>query len=533
MPDPTTSTSAAAPRAPRDAWIAVAVAVVAAILTYALSVQNGFAYDDEPMLRENRLIHALGDLPDALARPYWLQYGTLYRPLTTLAFGIDWAIGGGAPWIYHAFNIGWHALCAALIVRLALRWLPPVAAGVAGLAFAVHPVHVEAVSNSVGRAELMCGAALLGVAILATRTGARPRDQWLLVMLCSFAALGSKETGVVAPAIAMAGAWVATRDARSAMRLGGAALAGVVPLLVARTIVLGALGGDQPHVAFQVVSWGHGLVFALSMLPRAIGIMLVPQQPVYEYSPTTAQLAHPDLALVATGIAIVLAALAVVVALVRRPAWVTFALVFTIVTLTPVANLFFRTGVVLAERTMYAPSMGLVLVLATGFAALLARRRLIAIVVAATWCATSAALTWRDVRVWDSTESVVEAFTTRNPDSYAGWMFLGNTGVLTGDRPRALAAYRRGLALFDGDHRLVHAGAIQMILAGDTAEATRWLELALAKWPASRRSRTVLIRMRVAQRDRTAALRLLDDGLKLEPDQRGWSQLRDSLRAAP
>ena len=120
--------SATSRRATRDAWIAVAVAVVAAILTYALSVQNGFAYDDEPMLRENRLIHALGDLPDALARPYWLQYGTLYRPLTTLAFGIDWAIGGGAPWIYHAFNIGWHALCAALIVRLALRWLPPVAA---------------------------------------------------------------------------------------------------------------------------------------------------------------------------------------------------------------------------------------------------------------------------------------------------------------------------------------------------------------------------------------------------------------------
>jgi hypothetical protein len=532
MADSAASMTPESLRGRRDVWIAVAVAVVAAIATYALSVQNGFAYDDEPMLRENRLIHSLADLPDALARPYWLQYGTLYRPLTTLAFGIDWAIGGGAPWVYHALNTCWHALCAALVVRLALRWLTPTAAALAGLAFAVHPVHVEAVSNSVGRAELMCGAALLAVAILSTRAAARPRDQWLLVMLCSFAALGSKETGVVAPAIAMAGAWMATRDPRAALRLGGAALAGVAPLLAARVIVLGSLGGDQPHVAFQVVSWGHGLVFALSMLPRAVGIMVVPQRPVYEYSPTTAQLDHPDVALVVAGVAIVLIAAAVIVAHVRRPSWLAFALGFTVVTLAPVANVFFRTGVVLAERTMYSPSVGIVLALATGFAALFARRRLIAIAVAAAWCATSAALAWHDVRVWDTTDSVVEAFTARNPESYAGWMFLGNTGVIEGDRPKALAAYRRGLALFDGDHRLVHAGAVQMILAGDTVEATKWLELALAKWPASRRSRTVLIRIRVAQHDGRGALKLIDDGLKIEPDQRGWSQLRDSLRAA-
>ena len=428
---------------PRDSTAersAIVLAAVVALATYALAVQLGFAYDDEPMLVQNRLIHSLAELPAALTRPYWLQYGTLYRPLTTLSFGLDWAIGGGAAWPFHLGNVLWHAAVSALLVMLALRWLPPMAAALAGVAFAVHPVHVEAVSNAVGRAELMCAAALIGVALVASRPGATLRDQWLSTCLLGFAALGTKEIGVAAPVVAAAACWVASRDRSRALSLALAAAAGVFPLLVARVLILGTFGGDQPHMAFQATSWPGGLLLALGTLPRTIGLMLVPQLPRYEYSPTLEQIQHPDVALVVLGIVLVVAGIAAVVTLVRRPSWPAFALLFTAATLLPVSNLILRAGIVLAERTLYAPSVGVVLLLASGLAVVPVGRVAGRFALAATGVllGVAAAMTARDVPVWDRTATVVHAFTTRNPDSYAGWMFQGNVYLLRHQRDSAI-----------------------------------------------------------------------------------------------
>ena len=518
----------------RQAAIAMSVAALAAIVTYAFAIQLGFAYDDEPMLVQNRLIHSLAELPGALSKPYWLQYGTLYRPLTTLSFGLDWAVGGGAAWPFHLGNVLWHALASVLLVALALRWLPPLAAGLAGVAFAVHPVHVEAVSNAVGRAELLCGAAVLGVALVASRPGMRGRDQWIATALLAFAALGAKEGGVVAPVVAAAAAWVATRDRSRALSLGVAALCGTLPLLAARIVILGTLGGDQPHMAFQATSWGGGFVLALSMLPRAVALMFAPQVPHYEYSPTLAQIEHPDAVLAGLGVVLIAAGVAAVFALVRRPSWPAFALTLTAAALLPVSNLVFRAGIVLAERTLYLPSMGIVLLLASAFALVpdSGALRRAALAGAGLLIGVAAAISARDVPLWDRTSTIVRAFVARNPESYAGWMFQGNVYALRGQRDSAIVAYERGLALFDRDHRLVHAAATQELLAGDTTRAIFWLEHALSKWPASRRSRTVLVQLRVARHEGPKALQLLETGLTYEPDQHGWARLRDSLRAA-
>ena len=513
---------------------AIAIAAVVALVTYAFAVQLGFAYDDEPMLVQNRLIHTLAELPAALSKPYWLQYGTLYRPLTTLSFGIDWAIGGGAAWPFHLGNVVFHALTSALVVMLALRWLPPLAACIAGVFFAVHPVHVEAVSNAVGRAELMCGAAILALALVASRTTGTARDQWLACALLSACALGAKETGVTAPIVAAMAAWVATRDRARAISLGGAALAGIAPLLVARVLILGTLGGDQPHMAFQATTYGGGVLLALSTLPRTLGLMLVPQLPHYEYSPTLAQLIQPDWLLVGVGVALVVAGIGALVALIRRPSWPAFALVLTAATLLPVSNLVFRAGIVLAERTLYTPSIGIVLLLASAFALVPAAglAHKLALTASGVLLGVSAAISARDVPVWDRTATAVHAFVTRSPDSYLGWMYQGNVYVLRSQRDSAIVAYERGLSLFDRDHRLVHAAATQELLAGDTARAERWLEHALARWPASRRSRTVLVRIKVGEGKGDEARKLLEDGLALEPDQHGWARLLDSLQTA-
>src|SRR5439155_484343 len=82
------------------------------------------------------------------------------------------------------------------VAALARRWMDTAGGLVAGLLFAVHPVHVEAVANVVGRAELM--AAVFVVLAVYAALG-RAHAGWSAVAL-AFGLL-SKENAAVAPAL--------------------------------------------------------------------------------------------------------------------------------------------------------------------------------------------------------------------------------------------------------------------------------------------------------------------------------------------
>lgn len=152
---------------PGPGWV-VWVPAIVALLCYLPALRNGFALDDVVIIADNAAIHRLSTLVAALGRPYWYNVGHLYRPLTTLSFGLEWTAGRGSPLLFHAVNVAWQAGISALVARLALQWWPATAALAAGLWFAIHPVHAEAVANIVGRSELVCAAALLALALLGT-----------------------------------------------------------------------------------------------------------------------------------------------------------------------------------------------------------------------------------------------------------------------------------------------------------------------------------------------------------------------------
>src|SRR5438046_4831679 len=116
----------------------------------------------------------------------------MYRPLALASYAFDWQLGGAA-WWFHAVNVAWHAGASVAVAWLARRWSGDLAALAAGLVFAVHPVHVEAVANIVGRAELM--AALFAILPVYAAL-AHDRLWWSAAALA--AGLLSKENAVVA-----------------------------------------------------------------------------------------------------------------------------------------------------------------------------------------------------------------------------------------------------------------------------------------------------------------------------------------------
>src|SRR5256884_3773470 len=127
------------------------------VVVYLGALWNQFALDDVPIIVVNPLVAHPSGLWRAFAAPYWAPElgGHMYRPLVIAGFALD-ALVDGTVW-FHAVNLLWHAGAAVAVAALARRWMDTPGGMVAGLLFAVHPVHVEAVANVVGRAELMAG----------------------------------------------------------------------------------------------------------------------------------------------------------------------------------------------------------------------------------------------------------------------------------------------------------------------------------------------------------------------------------------
>ncbi len=154
------SHQSAPPRGPGSTpWTDLALVGAAAFLVYLTALPNGFALDDVPIIVDNPTVHHLADQARIWLTPYWpgavgLDAG-LYRPLAILAFAVQWAVGEGQPWVFHAVGIGLHATCSILVLVLLRLFVGRLPALFGAAVFAVHPLHVEAVANGVGQAEVL------------------------------------------------------------------------------------------------------------------------------------------------------------------------------------------------------------------------------------------------------------------------------------------------------------------------------------------------------------------------------------------
>ena len=188
------------PRADTDWRPAIASALLAAAL-FAVTLGGTFIYDD---------LYIIGIDKRIRDPSLWYQFWTrdyfnggadnLYRPLVSMSYAIQWQLHGDRPLPFHLVNVLLHALASAGVAELARRLAGTTVAFVAGLLFAAHPVHVEAVANVVGRAELACGAAVAWALVLFARrpfTTGRAVGIWCLLVV----AMLSKEQGLLLPAM--------------------------------------------------------------------------------------------------------------------------------------------------------------------------------------------------------------------------------------------------------------------------------------------------------------------------------------------
>ena len=388
---------------PRPAWnfygVLCLVASVA-IGCYLPVLDNGFVYDDVVTVVRNQDLRPETHWKDVFYHDYWghditaVDSHKSYRPLTTLSLRANYHMHGLQPRGYHAVNVVLHAANSALVAAMSHAGLAPhsslavPAATIAGLLFAVHPVHVDAVANATGRCELLGALFFLLAMNLFFGSPWRVRRAVLACVLFTIA-LYCKETaftGIICVAAQpLLELWPPGRNIKRRTALGAVARGVAVTVWVAVALAMRfrIARASRPHIHPDYntvahapdavtrrlsIAWTHVVHLGLLLWPRVLS-------PDWSFNaiPLVTRVMDPRNMATLAAYTSVLAVPAIALRhMSSRPggskrarraeggmallAWLSGVAAFI-----PVANVFYPVGFEVAERVLYMPSIGVAL----------------------------------------------------------------------------------------------------------------------------------------------------------------------------
>ncbi len=515
------------PRGLSAGYGAIATAVVA-LLTYILALGNGFAFDDVVLIpNDARVIN--GQLGALLTTSYWNDAAlALYRPFTSLTFGLDWFVAPNSPAWFHFTNIIWHVIASVLVYALLRRYFASGAALVGALLFAAHPVHVEAVANIVGRAELIATSFVLGACLLWSRIQLRAARASVIAVLY-FLALCAKEGAVMLPALLVLvdfadGEWsVRTIGAYARRRAPEfvALIAALTVYLLIRASVLEGLAPTKVDPSLEVVQndW-HRVLTALQAWPLAFKLLVFPWTLLADYGPQILlPIAEWNSLAVLGGTLILALAGGGLLALWKGERMAALGLLWYPITILPVSNLLIPIGVVLAERTLYLPSVALSFLLAAFYAWSVRRGKLRRAVpaVSAVILVLFAVRSMARVPEWQSTDSILFALVRDRPDAFRGQWHVARDHREHGRVEGALASYDQAFRLWPYREGLVQEVAAYAGTNGRAAYARDVAAFGSQRWPKNVAFHRLVAGNSLDLGDTVTAIRALRAGLQLHP----------------
>ncbi|XP_015913361.2 protein O-mannosyl-transferase Tmtc3 [Parasteatoda tepidariorum] len=384
------------------------VLVVAAFLCYYNSLYCGFVFDDMSAIRDNKDLRPSTPVLNLFFNDFW---GTpihkehshkSYRPLTVITFRINYYLHQLSAWGYHFFNIILHVFVCILYLRLCQYFLSSTASFIAALLFAVHPIHTEAVTGIVGRAEILSSIFFL-LAFIAyikstlplhnTGINRLPLSCCLFFIIC---ATLSKEQGITVAGVCFLYEIFVVQKLRfsdlAQLLQNGSIFKGLpmwlrnmvirisfvaaitICLLIARVKIMGAqlpifTKFDNPAAASSTPV--RQLTFNY-LLPVNAWLLLFPSDLCCDWTmgtiPLITSLLDPrnlaTLALYATLAAMLWFALT---ADPKHFQIISISMSLLVLPFLPASNMFFPVGFVVAERILYIPSMGFCFLIAYGW----------------------------------------------------------------------------------------------------------------------------------------------------------------------
>ncbi len=389
--------------------------------------QNFHQIDDTYLVVNNLAIR--GVTVDHLKTIFTTFDPELYVPLTLFTYQIDYMLGGLHAELFHLTNLLIHSGNAVLLawllyLLLGTGWPASRAKGwiaiLCGLLFAIHPLNTEAVVWISGRKDLLSTFFFLGTCIGYVLYRHRVQYAYLLSIVLFLLALLSKVMVAPLPLVLLLADLLVERR-----KLSVAMLADKLPYIVlAGAFMVVAVAGKERVLAASTLL-ETALMAGRSTVFYA-GKFALPVQLSVFYPHLGA--ITPSMPLFFVPALLVAASVGVAAWAWRRRTWLTFGILFFLVTLTP-TFLNFQKGEVTffaVDRYAYLPSIGLFFIIAV-VCTMIAdqweknmgsqRAQRLATQVGSVVCLVLVVLSMRQTGVWNDSQTLYEHALALYPES--------------------------------------------------------------------------------------------------------------------
>ncbi|XP_031633037.1 protein O-mannosyl-transferase TMTC1-like isoform X2 [Contarinia nasturtii] len=377
---------------------AYALISLIAIMVYLNGINGEFVHDDIPAIKLNKDVIGTNKITRLFFNDFWgapmndPNSHKSYRPLTVLSFRLNYYLFGLKPFWFHFTNILMHAIVCVLFTRVCIivAGLQDNFAIIAGIIFAIHPIHTEAVTGIVGRADVLACIFFL-ISLLVYHGKAYSSDDastWLSILFGGISML-SKETGITIFLVNLTydlyRCWPSlkrtlvdvhwTPESQQCYRRLSKLLISMVILLIIR---LALLQGSFPKFSQQDNPTAYHPSFYVRMLTFCYlaafnwWLMLCPSTLSHDWQmgsiPLLTSISDPRnlLTLWAFASTILMLHKSILDFETQRYAPLILGVLLLILPFLPASNLFVTVGFVVAERCQYISSLGCVLLVVYG-----------------------------------------------------------------------------------------------------------------------------------------------------------------------
>lgn len=425
----------------------IVIIALSGFAVYLNSLPGPLIWDDIYLIKDNPYVTGWKNLPKiflgdigAGARQ---NYG-FYRPLQVFSYLIDRSVWGDRVMGYHLTSVVLHILVALSVFWMAsILFKDELLAFLAGLLYAIHPVHTEAVAYISGRTDPLSALFMLAAFIFYVKGVEGRKAVFYAAMALSYMlALLSRECALTFPALVLV--YHYSFGKKVELKPFGAIISISLIYIMLRYACIGpALSNIAKYSTAAERLPGFFVALAeyarLTVFP--IGIHMAYGQETFYFTDARA----------ITGVMLFIGLVAVAAKAGRRHPLLSFSVSWFLVGLIPVTNIFPELNAFMAAHWLYIPSIGFFLIVGKGLAALYVngRTKVLAALSLLVLVAFYSLLTVEQNNLWNNPARFFERTMKYAPASYRWKVYyhLANEMAAEGRCAEAIGLYKKTLSL--------------------------------------------------------------------------------------
>jgi tetratricopeptide (TPR) repeat protein len=353
--------------------ILLIIIAVFSFALYANTLNHDYAVDDGTVMQNNKIVKkGISAIPEIFTTRYragfWERKENLYRPLSLVMFAIEWQLSPEKPFLGHLVNVLLYALTGVLLFITMTKLLPQknlLIPLLTTLLFIAHPVHTEVVANIKSRDEILCFLFVIAsINFLMNYISSSKIISLIASLLCFLLALLSKESAItfifVVPLILH---FFTSVDLKKIFTTSLFFFGAAVIYLLIRAAVLKGLASETE---LQIVN--NSLLGATDVITRFASAMYImgkyllllffPHPLVFDYSYNEIKNVPISDFKALTSIAVYLSLFIYALKTFKQKNPLSFCILFFLISISLVSNIFFLIESSMAERFIYMPSFG-------------------------------------------------------------------------------------------------------------------------------------------------------------------------------